>query len=306
MARRDAVHAAALAAVRAAFGAILFGLVGGVGLATAVLSSAGDRPTTVEAALGIHDDPTLDRRRADAVAVLTADCMQERGLPWLAVPEPAPQLPDPDLEPVEWARRWGFGLSTMVGAPPRHRRPRTRTWQRPTGPIHRREPRTGGRSMDRMGRAAVMTSPPMRSSVCETGSWRPCGMPSTSSMRGSRLTRPRGEPSLPGAGVSGRSRQGSPPIVDRWQALCWDDTTPASGTWPVCARSRDSLPLQADERRVATVVAECELAYAAARAAAAAPHEATFVAEHHGALTTIGAAIRAAEAALPTLPPAAP
>jgi hypothetical protein len=61
--------------------------------------------------------------------------------------------------------------------------------------------------------------------------------------------------------------------------------------------------VQADERRVATVVAACEVTYAAERATAAAPHEAAFVTEHRAELTTIAAAIRAAEAALPTLPP---
>jgi hypothetical protein len=61
--------------------------------------------------------------------------------------------------------------------------------------------------------------------------------------------------------------------------------------------------LQADERRVATVVAECELAFVAARASATARHEAAFVTEHRAALVSIGAAIRAAEAGLPTLPP---
>jgi len=61
--------------------------------------------------------------------------------------------------------------------------------------------------------------------------------------------------------------------------------------------------LQADERRVAIVLAECELAYTTERSAAAASYEAAFVAEHRTALEGIGSAIRAAEGALPTLPP---
>ena len=61
--------------------------------------------------------------------------------------------------------------------------------------------------------------------------------------------------------------------------------------------------LQAEERRVATVVAACEVVFAVDRAVAAAPHEAAFVAAHRDELRSIGAAIRAAEAALPTLPP---
>ena len=96
---------------------MLLGLAGGVGLATAVLSAAPDRPTTVAAALGLdRADPALDGRRAEAVAILIADCMRRPGLQWTAVPEPAPAVPDGSLDPVAWARRWGFGLSTMVGS----------------------------------------------------------------------------------------------------------------------------------------------------------------------------------------------
>ncbi len=291
--------------MRAAFGAILFGLVGGVGLATAVLSSAGDRPTTVEAALGIHDDPTLDRRRADAVAVLTADCMQERGLPWLAVPEPAPQLPDPDLEPVEWARRWGFGLSTMVGAPLAKTTEdanvaATDGADPPTRAAYRRalHGQGGTRGCHDIAADAVFglrdrLLAPMRDALDEldarisadpaarraVATWRRCVRPIAAGLAADRR-------SLAGA-LLGRYDTGLRNLAG--------------------LRSIAGLAaLQADERRVATVVAECELAYAAARAAAAAPHEATFAVEHHGALTTIGAAIRAAEAALPTLPAAAP
>jgi hypothetical protein len=61
--------------------------------------------------------------------------------------------------------------------------------------------------------------------------------------------------------------------------------------------------LQADERRVAAAVARCELAFIEDRSRVAVAHEAAFVEEHRDALAAIGAAIRAAEAALPTLPP---
>lgn len=291
--------------MRAAFGAILFGLVGGVGLATAVLSSAGDRPTTVEAALRIHGDPSLDRRRADAVAVLTADCMRQRGLPWLAVPEPAPQLPDPDLDPVEWARRWGFGLSTMVGAAPAQTRedanmagsdgadPSTRAAYRRA--LHGQDGTPGCHDIasdavfglrDRLLApmrdaldgldARISADPAARQAVA---TWRKCVRPIATGLAADR-----------------RSLAGN--LVGRYDARVRN----LAGLRSIAVLAA----LQADERRVATVVAECELAYAAARAAAAAPHEATFVVEHHGALTTIGAAIRAAEAALPTLRAAPP
>ena len=63
------------------------------------------------------------------------------------------------------------------------------------------------------------------------------------------------------------------------------------------------LALQAEERRVAVTLASCEAAFADARATVAATYESAFVAEHRDELGRIGAAIRAAGAALPTLPP---
>ena len=58
----------------------------------------------------------LDRRRADAVAILTTRCMAAHGLAWAARPELPRQIPDAELDPVAWAERWGFGVSTSVGA----------------------------------------------------------------------------------------------------------------------------------------------------------------------------------------------
>jgi hypothetical protein len=305
MARRDALHAVALAAVRAAYAVILFGVLGGIGLATAVLSSAGDGPTTVAAALRIDGDPGLDRRRAEAVAVLIADCMQERGLPWAAVPEPAPQLPDPELDPVAWASRWGFGLSTMVGsASPEATADANMTAIDGSDPstraaylraLHGQDGTPGCHeiatdavfgSRDRLLAplradldtldAQIAADPVTQRAV---GAWRTCVGPITAGLAADRR-------SLPGA------------LLGRFDARVRN----LAG-----ARSIAGLAaVQADERRVATVVAECELAYASARAGAAAVHEAAFVAKHGEALTTIGAALRAAEAALPTLAPDAP
>ncbi len=284
---------------------ILFGVLGGVGLATAVLSSAGDRPTTVAAALGIDGDPALDRRRAEAVAVLTADCMRERGLAWVAAPESAPQLPDPELDPVAWARRWGFGLSTMVGSAfpqatadanmtaidgsePSARAAYLRALHGQNGAPGCHEIATdvvfGSRDrllaplradLDTLD-ARIAADPVTQRAV---GAWRMCVGPITAGLAADRR-------SLPGA------------LLGRFDARVRN----LAGMRSVAGLAA----VQADERRVATVVAECELAYASARAAAAAPHEAAFVAQHGEALMTIGAAIRAAEAALPTLPPDAP
>ena len=60
--------------------------------------------------------------------------------------------------------------------------------------------------------------------------------------------------------------------------------------------------LQAEERRVATALAVCELAYARGRSLVAVVHETAFVLAHGPALEAAGAAIRAAEAAYPPDP----
>ena len=54
---------------------------------------------------------------------------------------------------------------------------------------------------------------------------------------------------------------------------------------------------------MAMLLARCEMAYVDARAAAARGYEAAFVRAYGPALRSIGAEIRAAEAALPTLRP---
>ncbi|HEY3163809.1 MAG TPA: hypothetical protein VGJ71_05580, partial [Candidatus Limnocylindrales bacterium] len=74
----------------------------------------------------------------------------------------------------------------------------------------------------------------------------------------------------------------------------------AAGVEPGSSRLRD---IQEDERRVAGVLARCEETYTDARKRIAARYEAAFVAAHEAVLRSVGAAIRAAEAALPTLPP---
>src|SRR6185312_12074130 len=98
---------------------LLVGLVGGLALATAVLSEAAERPTTVAAALGLGSDAALDERRSVAVAVLTTACMRRLGLEWTPVVATVPTVPDADLGPVAWADRWGFGISTAVAQPTR-------------------------------------------------------------------------------------------------------------------------------------------------------------------------------------------
>src|SRR4029453_12641471 len=60
----------------------------------------------------------MDAPRSEAVGVLVARCMQAQGFAWDPWVEPPPAVPDPDLEPVAWAERWGFGVSTFVGRLP--------------------------------------------------------------------------------------------------------------------------------------------------------------------------------------------
>jgi hypothetical protein len=291
--------------VRAAYAALVLGLLGGIGLATAVLSVTRPHPPTVQAALGLdRPDTTIDRRRAEAVAVLTAGCMARLGIPWRPVPEPLPSVPDPTLGPIAWADRWGFGLSTTVG-------------DGPTGtpdPLPR--PMAAPRSSDR-GAGSSVVQRALHGDAGNPG----CQATATETVYGlrDRLLRPlRSEldalqraieadvglaNALAGwrtcvaevAGDLGRDRRSLPAaLIERW------------------ARRLAALPpgdpaaldrLQAAERRDAGILARCEVAYTTARAVVAAPYEARFVERHWTALDAIGRQIAAAEAALPTLPP---
>jgi hypothetical protein len=289
--------------VRAAFAVILLGLAGGVGLATAVLSAA-DRPATVAAALGLDGAQTaLDGRRAEAIAVLVADCMRQRGLRWAAVPEPPPRIPDAELDPVAWARRWGFGLSTMIGsrsdpaavdanvAAIEANDPSLREAYRRA--LHGRDGSPGchATATDAVFGVRDRLLAPLRPALRAldariavdprthqaAATWRTCVGPVSAGLAADRR-------SLPGA------------LLERYDA----QVRRLTGLHSIAGLAA----LQADERRVATVLAECEIAFGAARASAAARHEAAFVAEHSAVLASIGAAIRAAEAGLPTIPPA--
>lgn len=292
--------------MRAAFAVILLGLAGGVGLATAVLPDANDRPTTVAAALGIDaTDPALDGRRAEAVAILIADCMRQRGLRWTALAEPAPWVPDPELDLVAWARRWGFGLSTMVGTP----HPQA-TADANMAAVEAAAPST----RDAYGRAlhGEDGSPGCHETATDAvfgsrdrllGPLRPAldaldariaGDPGT--QRAAAAWRTCVGPIRRGLAADRRSLPGA--LLDRYDARLRS----LSGLRSIAGLAA----LQADERQVATVVAECEVAFASARAISAARHEAAFVAEHRAALAAVGAAIRAAEAGLPTLGPQTP
>jgi hypothetical protein len=290
--------------VRAAYAALALGIVGGIWLATTVLSTGGDRPATVAEALGVEPPgQALDRRRAEATAALVARCMADHGLRWTPVVEPPPAVPDPDLRPVEWAGRWGFGASTMVG------RQASVTAGDPNLaaiaglPAVKRAAYLRALHGDGSAPGCLTTASktvyglrdrllaPLRSDLQALdaliaaspaatralAAWRTCVGPVATGLTPDRRT-------LPGA------------LLERFV-----DRTTAVG--PGIAGVVGLAALQADERRVATAVARCELAVLEERSRVASVHEAAFVEEHRDALASIGAAIRAAEAALPTLPP---
>jgi hypothetical protein len=286
--------------MRAAYGALTLGLAAGLWLATMVLSSAGHRPRTVEEALGLRAaGAELDSRRAAAVAVLTAACMRGFGLSWLPVPDAPPAIPDPDLGPVAWADRWGFGVSTIPA--------------RPAG------------SADDPNLGAIATLPEAvrsryRATLHGSAGQPGCQETAREAVYGlrDRLLRPlrseldaldaavtadptQGRAVAVWRGCVGRVADGLP--IDRRSlpnALLQRFAARASDVERGSPRLRD---IQEDERRVAGVLARCEETYTDARTRIAAHYEAAFVLRHETALRAVGDAIRAAEAALPTLPP---
>jgi hypothetical protein len=299
VAGRLPVHAVCLAAVRAAYLPLTLGLVAGLWLTTTVLSSAGHRPTTVEEALGLAATAELDARRAVAVAVLASACMQSLGLHWQPVPEPPPEIPDPDLGPVAWADRWGFGVSTIAA--------------RPAGPA------------DDPNLDAIATLPDglrsrYRAALHGFAGQPGCQDTARDSVYGlrDRLLRPlRTELDALEAAVTADPRLGRAVAISRGcvgrvaGGLRVDRRSlPGALLQRFAARTADAEPgsprlgaIREDERRVAGVLARCEATYADARTLIAARYEAAFVASHEAALRAVGAAIRTAEAALPTLPP---
>jgi hypothetical protein len=288
-----------LAAVRAAYLALLLGLVGGLGLATAVLSEAADRPTTVAAALGLRSDAALDDRRSVAVAVLTAACMRRLGLDWAHTVEPAPTIPNADLDPIAWADRWGFGISTAVAQPS--------------------VPPDTDPNLAAVAAMPVAAQSVYRAALHGATGRSGCHETANATVYGlrDRLLAPL-RPSLDALEAEIASDPGALRALGSWHDCVAGVSAGATidrrslpgalvqrfiGRMSAPIDSGDLPALQAEERRVAGVLARCEVGYADAKATAAARHETMFVARHREVLRTIGDAIRAAEAALPTLPP---
>jgi hypothetical protein len=286
--------------VRAAYAALILGVVAGAALATGVLSGRGDPgPTTVAGILAL-DEPGIDRdrRRADAVAMLAGRCMLTRGHAWTPWPEPPPPIPDAELDAIGWAERWGFGVSTMVGRPVASASvdPNLRTIaaMAPDGREAYREALDGPHgcrtdATDRVYGLRERALSPIRASLLDldariaasdaaeraTGRWRDC-------------VRPLAD----GDGHDVQRRTLPTELRDRFARRL-----------AALARIPGLVALQVEERRVAAALARCDIEYDAARALAAAPFEAAYVAERRAALEAISAEIRAGEAALPSLPP---
>jgi hypothetical protein len=289
--------------VRAAYAALVLGLASGVWLAGQALSVT-EGPATVADALAL--DPAgvdIDARRSEAVAVLLARCMTEHGLSWTPWVEPTPSVPDPELEPIAWAERWGFGVSTLVGRAVDVRGDPNLVAMDGLRPAEQERYRAAvsGTSPTDVGCQRSATDAvhglrdrllaPLRPALTDldgriaadpaarraVDAWRRCALPVAD---GEVAERPTLGPALVQRFVASMEQLGA------------------------AARSVAGLAaLQAEERRVAAALARCEAAFSEARADIARSFEKAFVTEHRAELERIGAAIRDAEAALPTLPP---
>jgi hypothetical protein len=62
--------------------------------------------------LGLERSADQQRTRDLAVQQLIEQCMASKGLRYQAHVASLPMPPDPALSPTDWARKWGFGIST--------------------------------------------------------------------------------------------------------------------------------------------------------------------------------------------------
>lgn len=284
----------------AASGAVLLGALVGADVSPAATVGAA-RPWTVAAAMGL-DAPgvvrDLDRRRAAAVAWHTARCMAGRGFVHIAVVEPDPEIPDGDLDPVSWAERWGFGISTAVLLPAR--------------------PTTTDRNLVRISAMA----PEARRAALQAllGDDRVVGCAATAGrtvhgLRDRELAPLRSEFAALAAAIEDAAE--TRVALDRWRACVGTDTDRRDYLASLLdsfrrraeglqARPSAMAALQAEERTAAATVARCESAYGAARARVRERMEATFADRHRATLSAIGARIRRVESAYPDLPRSSP
>ena len=291
--------------MRAGYLAVVLALAGtvAIGIVTGWTSPRGPDPGPVAAALGFGgaDAPDLERRRGAAVTEAIRRCMDARGFPDVVVTEPPPAIPDPDLDPVAWAARWGFGVSTAVGIA---------TPAPVADPLMASLARLGAR--DRSAVLRALDGDPTQ---------RGCRAIATDAVYGLRerlLDQLRG--ALTGLQGAIEADPAMAAVRDRWRQCV--DEVPATLGAPGLATDRDRLlaaaleavaasvkragsdaaalaDVQRRERAAATRIARCEAAFATDRAAVARPHEAAFVARHWSVLGAIARRIRAVEASWP-------
>ncbi len=264
---------------------------------------------TVAAVLGLDggDLSELEGRRALAVAARTAGCMRMLGFAYDPIPAPAPHVPDATLDPVAWAARWGFGVTTSVGMPPPDPVPdinavRVAKLSADDRERYVRALHGGGGGSGCLGAATNAVYglrerllAPLQPDLIELDrridadpgmdavrrTWAGCVGPAIASLRSPRLT---------------ADRVGLPAGLLGWFASRLRDV-----------RTRHDLAnTQVLERTVAVAIARCEAALASDRARIAARHEADFLRTHGTTVTRIGADIRAAEDGLPVPLPLVP
>lgn len=310
MAWRIDLLAVAALPVRAGYAAlwlaILVSLGGALGLASVTGWWATDPSGTVADVLGIDgpDAPDLDRRRAGAVVAMTSRCMAARGLPYPAVVEAPPWVPDASLDPEAWAARWGFGVSTSLSGPaasastPAAPDPLAAllTTQGPAeraryvAALHGTEHTPGclARATDAVYGLRERLLAPLRGPLgtLDTAIDRDPAMRVVRNAWGSCVRR----------AVEPLDRFPDPPERERLaeRLIAWFAAR-AGDTGDAASR----VALAGLERRTAVDVARCELTFSAGRARVAQPHEAAFVAAHRPELLAIGASIRATEAGYP-------
>lgn len=290
--------------MRAGYLAVILGVLGGLVAASLVMGPAPLAPRTIAEAMGLPAlQPLTDRRRAEAVAVLTARCMQGRGHRWEPVVETTPAVPDADLDPVAWAGRWGFGVATGARSP--------------DAPMTASDP-----NLERLATLPAAERTAVLAALDGAGPPPGCRVSAVREVYGlrDRLLAP-----LAGALAALEASIDRDPLVvgaqTAWRA-CVRTVAAVIGDAPFdratigpslierfaarldrTATEAGRVALAIDERRVATTVAECEMAYVAARTAAGGRHVAAWVEDHRAELERIGAAIRSAEQALPRAPP---
>ena len=270
--------------MRAGWFALIVGLVVGGGLAMAIVAPAAppdDGLGPVLEALDLERGRELDARRAAAVAEAAERCLAAAGVRATVPVEPPPAIPDADLDPVAWAERWGFGITTAAGAPA------SGEATVETGPLDALGRRCRNQAADAVYGLRDRLLAPLRPALAMLGAtidadpasraadaaWVACAKTATAGVA----------PPLP-----------APPAPGRLDAV---------RTWFVGRAARRDPADIVLERRVAAAIARCDLARVDARRTAAAPHERAFVDAHGDDLARIGAAIRTVEAAYPDASP---